>query len=523
LHRVVVGGNIQMRRFRYDHLVAKMKKVPSAFSPVIAVDRKIAKPLHRQLYDSYRAMIVGRGLRAGQQIPSTRALAIELGISRIPVLTAYAQLLAEGYFEARAGSGTFVCSTLPEQLAPTERRDSPSGEGRRDLRPVARRTAHLPTGEDSPWVRGFGAFNISHPAYEYFPFQVWSNLVMRHCRNPSASALHYGDPLGSEELRDAICTYLRTARGVRCDPQHVMIVAGSQQALEISARVLLDPGTPVWVEEPGYWLTRRVLALAGCRMIPVPVDADGLNVTAGIKRCHKARAAYVAPSHQYPLGATMSASRRLQLLNWAQSSGSWIVEDDYDSEYRYGSMPIASLQGLDSNSRVIYIGTFSKVLFPSMRTGYMVIPPDLVDRFVAVRQALDLTHPNLYQAVLADFLREGHFARHLRRLRLVYSERRTALVDSLHQQFGSRLQVHGAQAGMHLVVSLPRGFHDQEIAERAALKKLWLWPLSPAYLGRALRQGFILGFGSTRVAEIPDDVQRLKSVLIAEGVLTEQN
>jgi GntR family transcriptional regulator/MocR family aminotransferase len=382
---------------------------------------------------------------------------------------------------------------------------------------------HLPVGQNSPWVNGFGAFSISHPAYELFPFQVWSNLVMRHCRNPNTSALHYGDPLGSEELRDSICSYLRTARGVRCDPQQVMIVAGSQQALEISARVLLDSETPVWVEEPGYWLTRRVLALAGCRMIPVPVDSEGLNVTVGIKRCCKARAAYVAPSHQYPLGATMSASRRLQLLDWAQSSGSWIVEDDYDSEYRYGSMPIASLQGLDSNSRVIYIGTFSKVLFPSMRTGYMVIPADLVDRFLAVRQALDLTHPHLYQAVLTDFMREGHFARHLRRLRLVYGERRTALVDSLHQQFGSRLELHGAQAGMHLVATLPNGFNDREIAKRAALKKLWLWPLSPSYLGKALRQGFILGFGSTKAAEIPDHVQRLKGVLVTEKVFTEQN
>ena len=519
----MVGDSIQLRLFRYDYLVAKMKKVPSAFSPVIAVDRKIAKPLHRQLYDSYRAMIVGHGLRAGQRLPSTRALATELGISRIPVLTAYAQLLAEGYFEARVGSGTFVCSALPERLAPAVVRAGPAGEIRRGSRPVARRTLHLPTGETSPWVRGFGAFNISHPAYEYFPFQVWSNLVMRHCRNPNPSVLHYGDSRGSEDLRDAICTYLRTARGVRCDPQHVMIVAGSQQALEISARVLLDPETPVWVEEPGYWLTRRVLTLAGCRMIPVPVDTEGLNVAVGIKRCRKARAAYVAPSHQYPLGATMSASRRLQLLDWAQSNGSWIVEDDYDSEYRYDSMPIASLQGLDGNSRVIYIGTFSKVLFPSIRTGYMVVPPDLIDRFVAVRQALDLTHPHLYQAVLTDFLREGHFARHLRRLRLVYNERRTALVDNIRQQIGSCLEIHGAQAGMHLVVSLPKGFHDREMAERAALKKLWLWPLSPAYLGKALRQGFVLGFGSTRAEEIPSHVRNLKGVLIGERVLTEQN
>src|SRR5260370_6754705 len=265
-----------------------------------------------------------------------------------------------------------------------------------------------------------------------------------------------------------------------------MVVSGSEQGLDICARVLLAPGGRVWIEDPGYSFMRSALMLAGCDLVPVPVDGEGLDVAAGIRLCRKAQAAWVTPSHQYPLGVTMSASRRFQLLEWARSAGAWIVEDDYDSEYRYGSMPIASLQGLDRNSRVIYIGTFSKVLFPSMTTSYMVIPPDLVDRFVAVRQALDLTHPHLYHAVLADFLREGHFARHLRRLRLVYSERRTALVDSLHQQCGSRLQVHGAQAGMHLVVSLPRGFHDQEIAERAALKKLWLWPLPPAYFAMPL-------------------------------------
>src|SRR5271154_3548330 len=496
-----------------------MKKVPSAFSPVIAVDRKIAKPLHRQLYDSYHAMIVGRSLRAGQQIPSTRALAIELGVSRIPVLTAYAQLLAEGYFEARAGSGTFVCSTLPEQLAPAERCDAPTSEVRRGSRPVARRTKNLPTGVSSPWVKGFGAFTISHPAYEHFPFKVWSNLVQRHSRNPSTTALHYGDSLGSEELRDAICTYLRTARGVRCDPQQVMIVAGSQQALEISARVLLDPGTPVWVEEPGYWLTRRVLALAGCRMIPVPVDTEGLNVAIGIKRCRKARAAYVAPSHQYPLGATMSASRRLQLLDWAQSSGSWIVEDDYDSEYRYGSMPIASLQGLDSNSRVIYIGTFSKTLFPSLRIGYVVIPPDLVNRFAAVRHAMDISSPYFYQAVLTDFMKEGHYARHIRRMRLLYDKRRQALVAGIREEFGSALEVLGSEAGMHLAVTLPKGFRDLEITKHAAQEKLWLAPLSPAYLGKASRQGFILGFGGTPAAQMAHAVRRLKAVILAHGKL----
>jgi GntR family transcriptional regulator/MocR family aminotransferase len=371
-------------------------------------------------------------------------------------------------------------------------------------------------------VSGQGAFSLSQPAVDAFPFHVWSKLVARYWRDLHQSALQYGDPMGLKELREAIGTYLRAARSVRCEWQQIMIVSGSQQALDISARTLLDVGSPVWVEEPGYWLTRHMLTAAGCRLVPVPVDKDGLDVALGIERCRKARAAYVAPSHQYPLGATMSAARRLQLLEWAQSSGSWIVEDDYDSEYRYDSKPIASLQGLDHSSRVIYIGTFSKVLFPSLRVGYIVIPSDLVDYFVAVRHAMDVSPPYLYQAVLADFINEGHFSRHIRRMRQVYSERREVLVNSIRKELDSVLQVHGAEAGLHLTVILPKGYRDRVISARAAHQNLWLWPLSPSYLGAAThRQGLILGFGGATVAEIPDAVRRLRAVLTSDRALDE--
>ena len=490
-----------------------MKKTTSAFSPVIAVNRKAAKPLHKQIYDAYRSLIVERNLSAGQQIPSTRALAIELKISRIPALTAYAQLLAEGYFESRVGAGTFVCGSLPDQLTFAERHAAKPDKVRTGTRPTASRASLIPAFQSLPWLRGGGAFSLSQPAIDQFPFAVWSRLVTRHARNPQASAFQYGGPWGSEPLRDAICTYLRTSRAVHCQPQQVMIVTGSQQALEISARVLLDPGSAVWTEEPGYWLARHVLIAAGARLVPVPVDAEGIDVSAGIKLSRKARAAFVAPSHQYPLGATMSASRRLQLLDWAQNSGSWIIEDDYDSEYRYGSMPIASLQGLDQNSRVIYIGTFSKTVFPALRLGYVVIPEDLVDRFVAVRHAMDVAPPSFYQAVLTDFMNEGHYARHIRRMRILYGERRAALVEALHKEFGAKLEVLGAEAGMHLAVILPRGFRDMEIANQAARQSLWLWPLSSSYLGKNSRPGFVLGFGSTPAVEMPRAVLRLKQAL----------
>jgi GntR family transcriptional regulator/MocR family aminotransferase len=377
---------------------------------------------------------------------------------------------------------------------------------------VSRRALLVPAFLPSLTQRGWGAFGVHQPAFDQFPFQAWSSLVMRHSQSPQASAIHHIDPQGLPRFREEICGYPRTARGVKCDAGQIMIVSGSQQALDIKARVLFDPGNRVWVEEPGYSLERSVLIAAGCELCPVPVDSDGMDVAEGIRRHRKARAAFVTPSHQYPLGSTMSASRRLQLLNWAQSSGAWIIEDDYDSEYRYESQPVASLQGLDANSRVIYIGTFSKVLFASLRIGYIVIPPDLVDRFVAVRFAMDIFPPYLYQEVLTDFMRMGHFGRHIRRMRQLYGERRAVLVNSLRNEFGNMVEMHGAAAGMHLAITLQKGTRDRDIAARAAQERLWLWPLSPSYLGETARQGFVLGFGSTSAAQIPRAVGRLKAL-----------
>jgi GntR family transcriptional regulator/MocR family aminotransferase len=481
------------------------------------IDRKAPKALHRQIYDAYRTAIVDGSLRPGQRIPSTRVLASELGVSRFPVLNAYAQLLAEGYFESRVGAGTVISSFLPDQLTPSGVTGARLAATRSGPRPVARRSSILPSLEGSPWLLGWGAFGVGQVAFDEFPLHVWSNLVARRCRHMDAKSFHYGNQLGSRAFRETIATYLRTARSLHCEAEQVMIVSGSQQALEISARVLLDPGSRVWVEEPGYRLARYVLSLAGCHLVPVPVDMEGLDVAAGIKRCRKARAALVTPSHQFPLGVTMSASRRLQLLDWAQSTGSWIIEDDYDSEYRYESLPIASLQGLDANGRVIYIGTFSKVLFPSLRLGYVVIPSDLVDRFLAIRWAMDLGPPSFYQEVLADFIREGYFARHIRRMRILYRDRRSALVDSIGKELGSMVEVLGSEAGMHLAVTLPNGSRDLEIAARAARQNLWIWPLSPCYVGEVSRPGFILGFGSTAVADIPRAVRELRNLLTVRG------
>jgi len=490
-----------------------MPPVAAGLLPVISVDRAAPEPLHRQVYAGFRDAILRGDLEAGQQVPSSRTLATELEISRFPVLDAYAQLLAEGYFESRVGAGTFVSTALPNQRT----QSPPSAEFRDTARLTSRRSSLYPPYEPNPWRHGWGSFGVHQPALDEFPFEIWSKLVVRHSRvlhvhnGPGVHPL--GHPLGLDTFRDAVCSYLRTSRAVRCDPGQIMIVSGSQQALDITTRVLLDPGDAVWLEEPCYPLARAVLLGSGCTAIPVPVDQEGLDVAAGMRLAPNARAAFVTPSHHYALGVTMSAARRFQLLEWARDASAWIVEDDYDSEYRYESMPIPSLQGLDPSARVIYIGTFSKVLRPSLRLGYIVIPPDLVDRFIAVRFAMDIFPSYLFQEVLTDFMRAGHFVRHIRRMRALYKARRTALVESLQAEFGDFFRIQGTEAGMHLTVTLPTGFDDVEIATRAAKEKLTLWPLSPCYTAGPARHGFILGFANTPEDQMRAAVRRMRQIV----------
>jgi GntR family transcriptional regulator/MocR family aminotransferase len=332
--------------------------------------------------------------------------------------------------------------------------------------------------QERSWLSNLGAFRVGLPALDHFPAGIWSKLVNRHARKPPMDLLYYGETMGYLPLREAIAAYLGVFRAVQCEASQVLVTTGSQQGLQLAAQVLLDPGERVWIEEPGYPGAQQALHAAGARLVPVPVDQEGLDVAEGMRRGRTARAAYITPSHQFPLGVTLSAARRMQLLSWAVRSGTWIIEDDYDSEYRFGGRPIASLQGLDTDGRVIYVGTFSKVMFPAMRLGYLVLPKDLVPAFAATREATDTCSSGLYQAVMADFIREGHFARHIGRMRKLYAQRRTALVEAIQQQLDGRLEVLGAEAGMQLAALLPRGVGDVAVARKAAKKGVSARPLS---------------------------------------------
>ena len=490
-----------------------MKRVRASFFPPIALDPESKSPLYRQLYDWFRGAILNGQLRPGQRLPSTRGLAAELKVSRIPVLGAFEQLHAEGYLQTVLGSGTVVTRSIPDDLA-RPRKGSPSpATPLKGQRKLSRSSAQMRQSPPQVWLNHLGAFRVSLPALDHFPVGIWSKLVARHARWPAKELLAYANPMGYMPLREAIAEYIGTARAVRCDPAQIMVVTGSQQGLQLSARVLLDPRDAVWMEDPGYPGAHQALTTFGGRLFPVPLDSAGLNVEHAIRSCPKARAVYVTPSHQYPMGTTLSAARRMRLLDWASRSGAWVIEDDYDSEFRFGARPFASLQGLDHDARVIYIGTFSKVLFPSLRIGYVVVPADLVSAFAAARDAADIFSSTLYQLALTDFIREGHFARHIRRMRLLYMERRNALLDAVRDKIGSRLELVSAEAGMHLVALLPPGADDMRVAQAAAQSGIAAMPLSSCCLRRPARGGLVLGYGGCDQKQIQDGVKKLAGIL----------
>jgi len=500
-----------------------MKRVPHTFLPPIALDLRAATPLYRQLYDWFRSAIIAGQMRPGQRLPSTRTLAAELKISRMPVLNAYEQLFAEGYLETFVGAGTRIARSIPDDAPRSPsikaKARSPETVDQPAPRRMSRRGTALTQQPPQSWLDNLGAFRVSLPALDHFPFSVWWTLVARHSRRPPAGLMAYSNPIGHLPLRAAIAEYLGAVRAVRCEPSQILITTGSQQGLQLAAQVLLDPDDPVWVEEPGYPSARNAFISVGARLVPVAVDQQGMNIGEIIQNGPHARAVYITPSHQYPMGSTMSAARRMLLLKWAARTGAWIIEDDYDSEYRFGSRPIAALQGLDTGARVIYIGTFSKVIFPALRVGYVVVPKDLIPAFSAARDAADVFSATIYQAVLTDFIREGHFGRHIRRMRMLYMERRRSLVRAIHTHMANTLEVVGAEAGMHLVALLPNGINDVIVARKAGELGISATPLSTCYSKPPSRGGLILGYGGVNPHQIHDGIRKLKTVIQAHQSL----
>ena len=475
-------------------------------------------PLYQALYSHMRAAILSGELAAGMKLPSTRALAEELKISRNTVLNAYRQLLAEGYLEGKEGSGTFVSHMLPEHLLTTPRPNThstsstPQPPGADAFPPSfsERAKAQIAVSQPSSSGRRPRPFLAEAPALDVFPYALWSRLVVRQARRMPLRDFMYQDSWGYRPLREAIVAHLTITRQLHCSPEQVMIVQGSQSALDLAARVLVNPGDPVWLEDPGYSGARGAFLGAGAKIIPVPVDREGLVVEVGVTRAPEARLVYLTPSHQFPLGVTMSVPRRLALLDWAKRANSYLIDDDYDSEFRFATRPLATLQGLDDANRVIYIGTFSKVLFPSLRIGYMILPPALVDPFLKVRRLIDIHSPVLEQSVLAEFMMEGHFVRHLRRMRTLYAARRRALLEAAREL---PLEIDSVEAGIHCVGWLPAGMDDRTLANRAAEYDLNLTPISSFGIEPLARKGFLLGYGGYDLPEIRDGIKRLGELL----------
>lgn len=468
-------------------------------------------PAYQWLYEAVRSGILGGRLRPGTRLPATRDLARQYGLARGTIVNAFDQLGSEGYIEGNVGSGTFVTRMLPERMlhVTSQSDEKPSPQRKRQLRisDYARR-AKLFSGYENRPIR---AFRANLPALDLFPTDLWTKITLRCLRKMSTRNLMGCDPLGHVPLRQAIAEYLSRSRGVRCLPDQVAIVSGVQEAIDLAARLLLNPGDRVCIENPGYPGAVSVFRANGAKIQPVKVTQEGIDVQCLPAR--RVRLIYITPGHQFPMGTTMNLAGRLQLLEWAKNAGAVIFEDDYDSEYRYSGRPIPALQGLDDHGLVLYAGSFSKVLFPALRLGYVVIPSGLLTHFEA---ALSLTvrhAPLLEQLVVAEFISEGHFGRHLRRMREIYAERLSLLLQESRSRLSGLLEISGVEAGLQTVGWLSRGVSGESAAGVAAKRQVDVTPISRYSQGGRLPEGLQLGFAALDNGEIRRGVRELAIAL----------
>ena len=468
----------------------------------VSLDREVTTPLHAQLADQLRRLILNGRLPVGSKLPSSRKLSAELSVSRVTVVTAMDQLLSEGYIETRQGSGVFVTADLPDGAV---------------LRPDYGQGGGLGKPFEMPEALAIRPFQTALPDLSLFPHRQWSRTFDRIWRQPDATLLTNQDPFGWPALRVAIADHLAAWRGIACSPEQIVVTAGTRDAVDLIAHGAFRKDDTVLVENPGYKSLGLALVDGGLKVRPVPIGPQGFDIARGAALAPEAKGAVVTPSRQFPLGMTLPVARRLDLLSWARETDGLLIEDDYDSEFRYSGAPLPALMSLDEQGAVVYLGSFSKVLSPTFRLGFLVAPHRLLD---AIRNRLLATGPRasfLVQPVLARFMAQGHFAVHLRRMRRVYGQRRDVLAAALAEQLGDVLEIGDLSAGMHAVAWLRGGRKstetDQEIAARASEAGLFLQPLSSYYAGRTRPQGLVLGYAAFDDARLMDGVRTLSGVL----------
>ncbi|MEQ9143683.1 MAG: PLP-dependent aminotransferase family protein [Parvibaculaceae bacterium] len=483
------------------------------------LDRDSDRPLQWQLYESLRLAILEGRLTAGQRLPSSRAMAADLSLGRNTVVAAYEQLAAEGYLLSRTGAGTEVAALPPETVMEVGRSDVT------DRKPDPRRTLSrrgettISIKRASPRYEKLAALPFQHglPSMESFPRDTWARLLARRARQPQSRLYDYQFGPGFPALREAIAAYLGAARGVVCGPDNVIVTAGAQAALDLAARMTIDPGDSVWIEDPGYLGARGALLSAGANLIPVPVDEEGMKPDALSPDAPSPKLIYVSPSYQFPLGVTMSLPRRLALLERAKETGAWILEDDYDSEYRYTGRPLAALQGLDGTGGVIYMGTFAKTLFPALRVGYLVVPDSLIDAFTNGIRMTGQSPPPAIQAALADFMDDGHFTAHIRRMRTLYAGRQQHLIDALQRETGTLFRVPKLEGGMQLAAYLPDDADDLKAVDAIHKARVLGTALSSYYLSDPKKRGLYLGYAGVPEADIDRAAKKLGTALRDAG------
>jgi len=495
-----------------------MAKLAAAFELALPT-RHPSVPAYRWLYASLRAEILYGRLRPGARLPSTRDLANQYRLARGTIVNAFEQLKSEGYVEGSVGSGTHVSKVLPEKLLDVLSEQGASAHAAKPAWHAKRLQAVSDYGRRATLFAGYEnrptrAFRANLPALDLFPTTLWTKITLRSLRRISRRQLMGCDPLGYVPLRQAVAEYLSRSRGVRCVPEQVAIVSGVQEALDLTARLLLNPGDLVCVENPGYPGAVLVFQAFRARIFAAGVDNEGIEIRQ--LPSHRVRLIYVTPGHQFPLGTTMSLARRLQLLEWARKSGATIFEDDYDSEYRYSGRPIPALQGLGGSGLVLYAGSFSKVLFPALRIGYVVVPFDLLHHFEAIQSLTSRHAPLLEQFVLSDFITEGHFGRHLRRMREVYAERLSVLLEEARLRLAGLLEISNVEAGLQTAGWLGGGIDAESAAAAAAKRNVDVTPIDRYSQGKVVPEGLQLGFAALDVKEIRRGVRELAIALEGE-------